>query len=240
VIAHAARSGVKVHLIVDRGSGSSYRYGIVFLLVLGLVVFLIAAPDEDWSRAVGILASGVTLLIAISTARADRATRRRGEAIVAVVTVVVVIGDLAGFVPHSVSSAVGAVLTGAVPPVMARGVVRLLREQGVTRQAVAGALVIYLSIGLVGAWVISMVSQLSDTPYFVEHQSSTLSERVYFSFTTLTTTGFGDYTAATQVGKAIAVVEMLLGQLYLVTVIGLLIGNFTGRRRSDGSDAAEQ
>jgi hypothetical protein len=225
---------------VDRGSAPSYRYGIVFLLVLGLVVFLIAAPEAAWSRAVGILVSGVTLLVAISTARADRATRRRGEAIVTVVTVVVVVGDLVGFVPHSVSSAVGAVLTGAVPPVMARGVVRLLRQRGVTRQAVAGALVIYLSIGLVGAWVISMVSQLSDTPYFVQHQSSTLSERVYFSFTTLTTTGFGDFTPATQPGKAIAVVEMLLGQLYLVTVIGLLIGNFTARRRPDGSDTVEQ
>jgi Ion channel len=225
---------------VDRASGPSYRYGVVFLLMLGLVVFLIAAPETSWARAIGILVSGVTLLVAISTARADRATRRRGEAVTAVVTTVVVIGDFAGFVPHSVSSAVGAVLTGAVPPVMARGVVRMLREQGVTRQAVAGALVIYLSIGIVGAWVISMVSQLNDTPYFVQQHGSTLSQRVYFSFTTLTTTGFGDFTPATQVGKAIAVVEMLLGQLYLVTVIGLLIGNFTGRRRSDGSDAAEQ
>lgn len=225
---------------MERGSGPSYRYGIVFLLMLGLVVFLIAAPDEDWSRAVGILVSGGTLLVAISTARADRETRRRGQAIVTVVTVVVVIGDVVGFVPHSVSSAVGAVLTGAVPPVMARGLVRLLRQRGVTRQAVAGALVIYISIGLVGAWVISMVSQLSNAPYFVQHQSSTLSERVYFSFTTLTTTGFGDYIAATQVGKAIAVVEMLLGQLYLVTVIGLLIGSFTGRRRPADSNTVEQ
>jgi len=225
---------------VDRGSGPSYRYGIVFLLMLGLVVFLIAAPDADWSRAVGILVSGVTLLVAISTARADRATRRRGEATVAVVTVVTVVGDLVGFVPHSVSSAVGAVLTGAVPPVIARGVVRLLRERGVRRQAVGGALVIYLSIGLVGAWLISMVSQLSSTPYFVQHQSSTLSERVYFSFTTLTTTGFGDYTPATHVGKAIATVEMLLGQLYLVTVIGLLIGNLVARRQREGSGRVEQ
>lgn len=224
---------------MDPGSGPSYRYGIVFLLVLGIVVFLIAAPDADWSRAVGILVSGVTLLVAISTARADRATRRRGEAIVAVVTVVVVIGDLFGFLPHSVSSVVGAVLTGAVPVVIVRGVIRLLRDQGVTRQAVGGALVIYLSVGLVGAWLITVVTQLSDTPYFTEHQSSTLSDRVYFSFTTLTTTGFGDFTPATHVGKAIAVVEMLLGQLYLVTVIGLLIGNMVGRRRPEGSDTVE-
>jgi Ion channel len=220
--------------------GPAYRYGVVFLLMLALVVFLIAAPEAEWSRALAILMAGVTLLVAITTARADRATRRSGEAIVGVVTLVVVVGDLVGFVPHSVSSAAGAVLTGAVPPVIVRGFLRLLRDRGVTRQAVAGALVIYLSLGLVGAWVISVVSQLSDTPYFNQHPTATLSDRVYFSFSTLTTTGFGDYTAATRVGKAIAVVEMLLGQLYLVTVIGVLVGSFVGRRRHDGPDTAER
>ncbi len=48
----------------------------------------------------------------------------------------------------------------------------------------------------------------------------------------MTTTGFGDFTAATHVGRALAVVEMLVGQIYLVTVIGVLVGNFAGRRRT--------
>jgi uncharacterized membrane protein len=48
----------------------------------------------------------------------------------------------------------------------------------------------------------------------------------------LTTTGFGDFSAATAVGHALAVLEELTGQLYLVTVIGLLIGNFVGRQKT--------
>jgi len=55
-------------------------------------------------------------------------------------------------------------------------------------------------------------------------------ERAYFSLTVLTTTGFGDFTAGQPVGRALAVLEMLVGQLYLVTVIGLMIGNFAARR----------
>ena len=57
---------------------------------------------------------------------------------------------------------------------------------------------------------------------------------MYYSFTVLTTTtGFGDFTPATDaLGHAIAVIEMLTGQLYLVTVIGLLVGNFAARRRA--------
>ena len=48
----------------------------------------------------------------------------------------------------------------------------------------------------------------------------------------LTTTGFGDFSAATPAGHALAVIEMLTGQLYLVTVIGLLIGSFVERRKT--------
>ena len=53
---------------------------------------------------------------------------------------------------------------------------------------------------------------------------------MYYSFTVLTTTGFGDLTAAHGRGRALAVVEMLVGQLYLVTVISILIGASTDER----------
>jgi hypothetical protein len=96
-------------------------------------------------------------------------------------------------------------------------------------QAVAGALAIYLCIGLTFAWIIGLVARLDSAPYFNSGTDGTESDKVYFSFTVLTTTGFGDLTAASALGHALAVLEMLLGQLYLVTVIGVLIGSY--RRR---------
>ena len=53
----------------------------------------------------------------------------------------------------------------------------------------------------------------------------TQSQEIYFSFTTLTTTGYGDLTPVLSVGRVLSVLEMLIGQIYLVTVIGLLVGN---------------
>ena len=53
---------------------------------------------------------------------------------------------------------------------------------------------------------------------------------MYYSFTVLTTTGFGDLTAAHGVGRALAVLEMLMGQIYLVTVISILIGRRLAKR----------
>ena len=99
-----------------------------------------------------------------------------------------------------------------------------MRLQGVTLQVVAGALTIYVLTGLIFAWLVSLVADVDSGAYFAQGGDATQGDRVYYSFTVLTTTGFGDLTAATPVGHALAVVEMLLGQLYLVTVIGVLVG----------------
>ncbi len=112
------------------------------------------------------------------------------------------------------------------------GLLRLLREHGVTVQAGAGALAIYLSLGLLFAWIIGFITHIDSTLHFAQNTDGTEGDRVYFSFTVLTTTGFGDFSAATPAGHALAVIEELTGQLYLVTVIGLLIGNFVSRRKT--------
>jgi hypothetical protein len=72
--------------------------------------------------------------------------------------------------------------------------------------------------------------------YFAQGDPQPLSQQVYFSFTTMTTTGYGDLTPATRVGRALSVLEMLVGQIYLVTVIGLLVGNLN-RRPSHADNA---
>ncbi len=137
-----------------------------------------------------------------------------------------------GVVPRWLIAVAAVCLTAGVPIALVRGLLRLLREEGATLQSVAGSLAIYLSVGLVFSWVIGFVAAAAGTPYFAQHTSGTQGDKVYFSFTTLTTTGFGDFSPATPAGHAIAVIEMLTGQLYLVTVIGLLIGNFASRQRS--------
>ncbi|MGZ4521702.1 MAG: ion channel, partial [Mycobacteriaceae bacterium] len=86
--------------------------------------------------------------------------------------------------------------------------------------------------GLAFAWLITLIVQVSDTPYFAQHTNGTLGDRVYFSFTALTTTGFGDFSAAMPAGHALTVIEMLTGQLYLATLIGVMIGSYVGRGRS--------
>ncbi len=215
----------------------TYRYGAVFLLMLTLVVFVVAAPSSSLSWAVAISIGAVALLVAGTTAGAPWAARPAFARLLAAISVIVVAATVSGLAPRSLIATYGALIAGAVPLVIARGLWRLVHARGVTLQAVAGALVIYLSLGLVFAWAITLIVQISDTPYFAQHTNGTLGDRVYFSFTALTTTGFGDFSAGTPVGHALTVIEMLTGQLYLATVIGVLIGSYVGRGRSRPADS---
>jgi hypothetical protein len=212
--------------------GGNFRYGAVFLLTLTLLVFVIVTPDENWSRAVGCALQWLALLTVVATSRASTNVRRPMAVVLLALATFTVVGEAAGGLSHAVLFAISGLLSVAIAIALIRGLARLVRGRGVTLQAVAGALTLYLLLGLVFAWGIGFASKAGTGQYFAEQANASTSQIVYYSFTALTTTGFGDLTAATHVGRALAVVEMLLGQLYLVTVIGVLVGSFAGRSRT--------
>jgi hypothetical protein len=200
-------------------------------VVLGLtilaVLFSIVAPETPAGRAIAVILQGAMLFAIIITSREP--LERRGVAATLTVLALIALAVLVGLsvVPHWVGAAGAAAAVLAVLIVLTRGVVRLVRARGVTLQAVAGALTSYLLIGLLFALVVRVIVGLGTHPYFeqVPNAAVTQSQQIYFSFTTLTTTGYGDLTPTLNLGRALSVLEMLFGQIYLVTVIGLLIGN---------------
>jgi hypothetical protein len=216
----------------DRARQPQFRYPAVLALTFITTVFLIAAPTADWSRALAVAVEGTALVLTVATSRERASVRRHWSIAIGVGMIGVVVLIALGTAPKWLTAAVAIVITAGVPVALVRGLLRLLRTEGVTLNAVAGSLAIYLSVGLLFAYVIGFITEVSSTPYFTQRGPVTEGDKVYFSFTALTTTGFGDFTPATSVGHALAVIEMLTGQLYLVTVIGLLIGNFAGRRRA--------
>jgi hypothetical protein len=206
-----------------------FRYGAVFLLVLALVVFEILEPAGNGERAVGFGLAGAAFVVAVATRSTAGAARRRLTLVLAAVILVLVACIAAGLLSAAVTHALGTLLLIAIPISLARGLLQLVAERGATGHAIAGALAIYLMIGLVFASAISFVAEVQSGPYFTQGPGVTNGDRVYYSFTVMTTTGFGDFTAATSLGHALAVVEMLSGQIYLVTVIGVLIGHYVRR-----------
>jgi hypothetical protein len=210
---------------------AEYRYGAVFACAAAVLVFLVVAPAADWSRAVALALQGLALLVAVATSRARPRVRRARATAVGAAAALLVLGVAVGLVPTIAAAALSGLTGIAASLALVGGLIALVRRHGVTLQAVAGALAIYLQVGLIFAWTIGFVAHVDSAPYFDQGSDGSQSDRVYFSFTVLTTTGFGDLTAARPVGHALAVVEMLGGQLYLVTVIGVLVGGLVGRRQ---------
>jgi voltage-gated potassium channel Kch len=110
------------------------------------------------------------------------------------------------------------------------------RRRLVDIQTILGAISIYVFIGMFFAFVYQAVGVIGSEPFFAQQKTATIADYLYFSFVTLTTTGYGDLTAAGGLGRALAVSEALFGQVYLVTVIALLISQFA-RRRHPNTDA---
>ena len=119
-------------------------------------------------------------------------------------------------------------LVAVAPAVIARSI---LRRGIVDVHAVLGAICIYVLIGMLWAFLDNAIGAFGSEPFFVQTHNASTAEYLYFSYVTQTTVGYGDFTAATGLGRALAVLEALIGQLYLVTVIALLVGNLGRARR---------
>jgi hypothetical protein len=117
------------------------------------------------------------------------------------------------------------------PPAIILGVLRSLRaRQAVTLEAVFGVLCVYILLGMFFASVYGTIDRFGGNPFFAGGQTATVARCLYFSFASLTTAGYGDFTARTNLGHTLSVSEALLGQIYLVTVVSLIVANL-GRSR---------
>ena len=213
----------------DKGTG---RYGVVLVLVATSLIFQMAVEGAGVVRWITIALQALTLVAAVRAAH----PARRGLKVAAAVATIVAIGSLAvlvinGEIPAGATAIVSGLLVAVAPAVLVGGLVREVRDEGtVTIRTLAGGLSIYLLIGMLFAFVYGSIEGLADGALFVQVDNATPADRLYFSFVTLTTVGYGDLTLASDLSRSFAVAEMLIGQIYLVTVVAVIVANL-GRPR---------
>jgi hypothetical protein len=212
----------------------AYRFGIVLLLLFATFIFLATGPTGDWVPLVAVILQGATLLAALSASGAHRTLWRIAVAIVVVSMVSATIGLVVGEKQLTGSLFVLNLLLVAGAPVVI--IQSLVRRRVIDIRTVLGAVCVYILIGMLWAFGYAAVGTLGSDSFFSEISRATVADYLYFSFVTLTTVGYGDLTAAGGLGRALAVLEALIGQLYLVTVIALLVSNLGARRRRARDD----
>lgn len=202
---------------------------VTTFVVLGMV------PPSDTQQVLATTLLGVTLLLAV---RAGGLPRWLFHAVAALAVAAVALS-----LAHVLWSGIGdgttrtmnAVLIAVAPPAVAIGVVREIRGSGQVRlSAVMGVLALYMLIGMTFGLVYGAIDRLGGEPFFADGEELTGSNALYFSFTTLTTVGYGDLTARSDVGHTIAAFEALVGQVYLVTVVAAIVGNLRPARPRQG------
>ena len=194
------------------------------------VAFIGVAPDTEWSRSIVVVLQSATLFVALWTSGMTKYARA------SLILVGLALLASVGLILNPEDTILGLVgilellLTLGIATTVGLGVV----DQGkVNAQSVIGAICIYLLVGLIFTFLYGSVAALDSGPFFSQGTDGTPSLRTYFSYVTLSTVGYGDYSAASNLGHMLSITEALLGQLYLVTVVAVLVS-----RMRPGGEAA--
>lgn len=209
-----------------------YRYSILLGLILLLLAFQLASSDDTTARFVSVLLQAAVLVTAVITSRAPQRVAQVTVIVCALIVTASLVALLGRENPTTESARVlSFMLVAFTPPVIAAGVIRQVRtERAITAETMFGVLCIYLLIGMLFSAGFGVAQALSDEGFFASGAGD-VSDFLYFSYTTLTTTGYGDLVAGTGLGRSLAIIEALIGQIYLVTIVALIVGNVGGSVR---------
>lgn len=219
-----------------REVSGSHSFGIVLLLIV-LTVGWTATVDGTWGAAGSVVLQAATTLFALWAAKVPR--RVFLPSIVAVI--VIALGALAAVVDgedtsRGVAGLLTMILIATVPAAIVYG---LRKTEQITAQTISGALCIYLLLGFLFTTLYNAIQDFSSTGFFVETTTPNSTDFIYYSYITLTTVGYGDLTAAGDLGRTLSAFEALVGQLYLVTVVALVVASFSQARRASDAPGAD-
>jgi len=207
-------------------------FGLVLLLVLLTYVVASLTRYSGWS-AVAVTVVACLSAVAAFGSSGVPAARVRGAAGVGILAVVLAalgaISDDNGFL------AAAALIQFLLLIVATYAVLRaVLTESAVNFRTILGAISVYMIFGLLFTSLYVGIDRLQSGGFFISEAGAHTGDYIFFSFTTLTTTGYGNLVPAAQPGKMFAGLEMLFGQIFLVTLIAGLVSLWRPRR--PGSD----
>ena len=213
------------------------RYGLLLAAVLTAFALQGIATPAPWEQVVVTALLASTLLLALWAADARPIVIRVALIIDVALVAAAVVEAANGHVDGAAARLANTLLLFLAPPAVILGIYRSLRAHGTeTVEAVFGVLCLYILIGMFFAGVYASIGRYSQ--FFANGAEASVAHCLYFSFITLTTVGYGDFTAAGNVGHTLSATEALIGQIYLVTVVSVIVSNLRRGSVRDRSSSA--
>ena len=121
-----------------------------------------------------------------------------------------------------------------------RVLVHVMKAKKVTKDILAGAASTYLLLGISWGMLYALVEIVMPGSFAVKGGLSAniiteWSTFNYFSFTTLTTLGYGDITPMTERAQSLAILEAITGVLFMALLISRLVGLYIYHSRAESN-----
>jgi len=209
-------------------------FGLVFVLVLLTYGLASLVENRGWTSVLLTVATGATSVVALVSSHANPRFVRASTWLAGLAVLLAAIGaatddrtwlNLATLIQVSL-------LTVAMAAVLRR----VVTAPEVGSRTILGALSVYAVLGILFTFVYGVIDRLQGGPFFEGHPHPASSDFLFFSYTTLTTTGYGNLVPGGQPGRLVSGLEMMAGQIFLVTLVAGLVslwrpGEAVRRRR---------
>lgn len=210
-------------------------HGIGYALVLGLLivsyVLCAAQPSTDpspWA----FLAMLATVAIVFHVTRARRLVQRVSWVVLSVAGAAAMIATAFGLDGPALAIPLSAASMLALLVAPWAIIVHQVNRRGLDLEAFLAAVTAYILVGMFFAFVYNLMSQITPNPLFGEASADSLGNQLFFSFTALTTTGYGNLVPVGTGGQAVAIAEGITGQLFLITAFARIMRGASAKRNT--------
>lgn len=205
----------------DRAERVRDAFGLVFVLVILTYVLASLLDNRGWGSVAITAASGATSVIALTSSHVKPRWVHMAIWFSALAILLSTIGAASdGRLWLNFASLIQILLLTLAMTAVLR---RVVNADKVSSRTILGAISVYVVLGLLFTFIYGTIERIQGGPFFegVAHPQG--NDFLFFSYTTLTTTGFGDLVPGGQPGRMVSGLEMMIGQIFLVTLVAGLV-----------------
>lgn len=197
-------------------------YGLVLLLVILDYVAVSIVSEIGWGSLAIFILQGLTLIFALRTSHARQIWVSFAVALLLAGTALETVSIFLPQIQRVTEGLdiVSGILLLVTPVAIVR---RIVTHQVVTAETLLGAVCVYVLLGFSFSSAFAAIGFFGSRPFFAGVEHATRNSYLFFSYTTLTTVGYGDLVPASSLGQTLAMLEAMLGQIYLVVVVARLV-----------------
>jgi hypothetical protein len=196
-------------------------FGLVLILILITYVLASVVSNRGWAAVLLTLCTSATSIVALTSSHARPRNVRRAVAVAGLAILLAMASAIFG--GRLCLNIASFLQIGLLIVAMAAVLQRVVTSDSVSSRTILGAISVYTALGIVFTWAYGLIDRIEGGGFFGEAVPTQGSDFLFFSYTTLTTTGYGDLVPAGHVGRMVSGFEMMLGQIFLVTLVAGLV-----------------